>query len=249
MSCGATGNCSAGGYYLDTSHRKRAFVVSETNGTWSAAQQVPGTAALSPNGSADLGSVSCTAAGTCTGAGTAAHPFVVDETNGTWGTAQVVPGIATLSHGRSGVLDWVSCASPGNCAASGYYTYLVTGSPRAQVFVAAETNGTWGTAQTLPGIQALNQGDALPYSVSCGAAGNCATGGYYQHGSTLLPFVANQVNGTWRTAQEVPGIAALTNGLAILWSVSCASAGSCSAGGNYAVNTGHQQAFVVSETT
>jgi hypothetical protein len=250
VSCGAAGNCSAGGYYLDIFRRTRAFVVSETNGTWGTAQQVPGTAALSPNGPADLGSVSCRAAGDCTGAGAAgSHPFVVDETNGTWGTAQVVPGIATLSHGRPAALDSVSCASPGNCAASGYYTYLVNGSARSQVFVATDTNGTWGTAQTLPGIQALNQGDALPYSVSCGAPGNCATGGYYQHGSTVHPFVANQVNGAWHTAQEVPGIAALTNGLAILWSVSCASAANCSAGGNYAVNTAHQQAFVVSETT
>jgi hypothetical protein len=170
VSCASAGNCSAGGSYLDISLRRRAFVVNQADGTWGTAQQVSGTAALSPKVPADLGSVSCTAAGTCTGGGIAGvHPFVVDETNGTWGTAQVVPGIATLSHGRPGALDWVSCASPGNCAASGYYVYLVDGSARTGVFVAAETNGTWGTAQALPGIRALNQGDALPYSVSCGA--------------------------------------------------------------------------------
>jgi hypothetical protein len=118
------------------------------------------------------------------------------------------------------------------------------------VFVVNETNGTWGTAQEVPGTAALNQGEnALLNSLSCGSAGNCSAGGFYQQGTILHPFVANQVNGTWRTAQEVPGIAALTHGLAIFESVSCASAGNCSAGGNYAVNTSHQQAFVVSEAT
>ena len=42
-------------------------------------------------------------------------------------------------------------------------------------------------------------------------------------------FVANQVNGIWRKAQEVPGTAALNkNGQAATISVSCASAGNCS---------------------
>ncbi|HEY2305222.1 MAG TPA: hypothetical protein VGI05_05010 [Streptosporangiaceae bacterium] len=86
--------------------------------------------------------------------------------------------------------------------------------------------------------------------MSCGSAGNCSAGGGYANPSGQgQAFVVDQRNGTWGTAQEVPGIAALTHGLAILESVSCASAGNCSAGGNYAVNTSHQQAFVVSETT
>jgi len=60
-------------------------------------------------------------------------------------------------------------------------------------------------------------------------------------------FVVNQVNGTWRTAAEVPGIAALnTGGNASVSSVSCPTAGNCSAGGYYDVNS-FPQAFVVSQ--
>jgi hypothetical protein len=61
--------------------------------------------------------------------------------------------------------------------------------------------------------------------------------------------VASQINGTWHTAIEVPGTAALNQGgSAGIGSVSCTSVGECSAGGAYADGSGHGQAFVDSET-
>ena len=49
-------------------------------------------------------------------------------------------------------------------------------------------------------------------------------------------------------AEEVPGTAALdTGGGAQLDSLSCASAGNCSAGGYYLDSSHHQQVFVVSQ--
>jgi hypothetical protein len=60
-------------------------------------------------------------------------------------------------------------------------------------------------------------------------------------------FVAGETNGTWGKAEEVPGTAALNqDGRAAISSVSCASAGRCSAVGYYA-NSAGDQAFVVSE--
>jgi hypothetical protein len=54
----------------------------------------------------------------------------------------------------------------------------------------------------------------------------------------------------WGTAEEVPGTAALNaGGLAVTLSVSCASAGNCSAGGSYVDGSGHFQAFVVNEVS
>jgi hypothetical protein len=55
--------------------------------------------------------------------------------------------------------------------------------------------------------------------------------------------------GTWHTAQKVPGTAALNKGVnAFVSSVSCASAGNCSAGEGYTDSSGHRQAFVVRES-
>ena len=111
--------------------------------------------------------------------------------------------------------------------------------------------GTWGTAREVPGTAALNNtgGDAATNSVSCASSGNCSAGGSYtsRHGHRQA-FVVNEVRGVWRTAQEVPGTAALNaGGLALIWSVSCAPAGNCTAGGSYRDRSGHFQAFVVNE--
>jgi hypothetical protein len=90
VSCGAAGNCSAGGSYADGSGHGQAFVVSQAHGTWGPAREVPGTAALNQGGSAQITSVSCPSAGNCSAGGSyedasRAHAFVAGETNGTWG--------------------------------------------------------------------------------------------------------------------------------------------------------------------
>jgi hypothetical protein len=117
--------------------------------------------------------------------------------------------------------------------------------------VVSEVNGTWRTAIEVPGTATLSQGrGAWLDSVSCASAGNCSAGGWYNVGSGhQQAFVVNEVNGTWRTAIEVPGTASLNQGgNAQVASVSCASAGNCSAGGGYMDSSGHRQAFVVRES-
>ena len=108
----------------------------------------------------------------------------------------------------------------------------------------SEVNGTWRTAIEVPGTAALNAGGVAEItSVSCASAGNCSAGGCYTDSSGhQQAFVVNEVNGTWGTAMEVPGTAALNQGGdAGITSVSCASAGNCSAGGDYTDGSGHRR--------
>jgi hypothetical protein len=254
VSCATAGDCAAGGFYIDGAGHDQAFVASEVNGTWLTARKVPGTAALNSGGNALISSVSCAAAGDCAAGGTytdgAGHDqaFVASEVNGTWHTAIEVPGTAALNSGGEAVVSSVSCATAGNCAAGGGYT---ESSRAGQGFVASEVNGTWHTAIEVPGTAALNQrGAAGVSSVSCAAVGNCAAGGGYLDSSVHgQVFVASEVNGTWHTAIEVPGTAALNQGgRAVFFPVSCASAGNCAAGGFYTDSSRHAQAFVVNET-
>ena len=116
--------------------------------------------------------------------------------------------------------------------------------------MASQVHGTWGAAKQVPGTATLNTGGfAVVNSVSCAAAGNCSAGGGYETGSGhQQAFVVSQVHGRWGTATEVPGTAALGPGGAGITSLSCATAGNCSAGGGYTDSSGHGQAFVVSET-
>lgn len=98
----------------------------------------------------------------------------------------------------------------------------------------------WGAAQGLPGLAALDSySNAASWTVSCASPGNCAVGGSYGNGgvndsSTSSAFVADERRGSWGRPIQVPGVAALNVGEnAEVNSVSCTSAGDCTAGGTY----------------
>jgi hypothetical protein len=252
LSCASAGNCSADGFYTDGSGQQ-AFVANEVNGTWGNAVAVPGTTTLNAGGNAMVLSLSCASAGNCSAGGYYTdgsyhdQAFVANEVNGTWGNAVEVPGTATLNAGGNATVQSLSCASAGNCSAGGLYR---DGSGQ-QAFVAGEVNGAWGNAVEVPGTETLNaDANASVQSLSCASAGNCSAGGFYTDGSAhAQAFVAGEVNGTWGNAVEVPGTTTLNaGGGALVLSLSCASAGNCSAGGFYIDGSSGQLAFVVSES-
>jgi hypothetical protein len=234
VSCAAPGDCTAGGFY-GVPNSDRAFVVTETNGTWGRAEQVPGTAALNKGGDARVESVSCAAPGDCSAGGEyearySQQAFVVTQADGTWGTAEEVPGTAVLNTGRWAQVNSVSCAAPGECSAGGGYSRR----GGAELgFVVDESHGVWGTAEQVAGLNAQEV-----RSVSCAAPGECSAVGDL--------YVVTEKHGVWGAAEQVPGLAALnTGGLADIDTVSCSAPGDCSAGGFY-TNPAYQ-AFVVGQ--
>ena len=175
---------------------------------------------------------------------------MVDETAGTWGNGEEVPGTASLNAGGDAGVKSLSCASAGNFAAGGSYEDSLDDT---QPFVVDQTAGTWGNAKKVPGSAKLNRvGDAYfsVASVSCGSAGNSAAGGSYVDSSGRTEaFVVGETAGTWRKAEEVPGIASLNvGGDAYVSSLSSASAGNSAAAGTYEDASGNIPVFVVDET-
>jgi hypothetical protein len=165
VSCATPGNCEAGGYYytfpISNSSPQQAFVVSQRNGRWGRAQELPGSGKLNVGQAAGVNSVSCPAAGACSAGGFYGAPYntsgysppqalVSSEQNGTWNQTLEVPGLATLSAGGEAQVLSLSCASAGNCAAGGYYYSGDTLTSR-HAFVVDERNGTWGQAEEVPG--------------------------------------------------------------------------------------------------
>jgi hypothetical protein len=253
ISCPSAGNCVAGGSYADGAGHTQVFVVSERNGWWGKAIEVPGTAALNVGGSASVDAISCPSAGNCGAGGvyTDGHfngqVFVVSERNGHWSKATIVPGPAGLSFGGPADVVALSCPSAGNCLAGMSYSTLVGPS---QAYVARERNGRWAKAIVLPGTRSLNTGGyAAVSSVSCSSAVNCgAAGDYTGRARNLEPFVASERNGRWAKAIEVPGAAALNvSGYGHADVIACPSAGNCGAGGTYAGRAASAQVFVVTE--
>jgi hypothetical protein len=144
-------------------------------------------------------------------------------------------------------VESMSCPSTGNCAASGGF---IDGSDRLQAFVVSQSKGKWGTAVTVRGSGALNtSGQAEGLSISCPSAGNCVVGGYFSgHNGHHQAFLADQRNGRWSKAFQVPGTSQLNvGGDAAVKSVSCPAVGRCSAGGFYKGKSAAHQAFVVSQ--
>lgn len=158
-------------------------------------------------------------------------------------------GSGGWSHARrvgGAQITTISCAGHGNCGAGGF----TGGSDGQQAQVVSEVHGTWHKAIVVPGSEALNQaGQAKVTSISCASAGNCSAGGQSTDAQGAgQAFVASQVRGTWHKAIEVPGTAAANGGgSASIASVSCASAGNCSAAGYDTVSSGTTHFFIVSQ--
>jgi hypothetical protein len=162
--------------------------------------------------------------------------YVAGEVKGAWHKAIPVPGPARLNTGGNATALSASCASPGNCAITGDYTPGKAHSlaDLSQAFVASEVAGVWRVATAVPGIGKLNTGDsAVGTVISCAAPGYCALGGSYEatSGGYDLPFIDSDVNGTWGTAEAVPGRPA-TGGNYGITAISCPGTGDCVAAGN-----------------
>ena len=160
-----------------------------------------------------------------------------------------MPG--NLNKGSFGKVTSLSCTFLGTCAAGGFYTDAKGG---RQAFVVTQADGNWGSMQEVAG--SLNKGEmAQVNQVSCGVSPKlesiitCAAVGFYTTSAGLgQAFTATMANGKWGTAVQVPGSAALNKGgFAELNSVSCPTAGNCSAGGGYADTETTTQPFVVTE--
>ncbi|HEY1914632.1 MAG TPA: hypothetical protein VGH27_03560 [Streptosporangiaceae bacterium] len=259
LSCGSPGNCAAAGYYTYGSQHQQAFVASQVDGQWQAAEPVPGISALGHGGRSFepdyLYAVSCTRSGYCVAVGdylqkgVGDEAFLVSAVNGAWGKAEEVPGTADLNQGGDAYLSAVSCSAAGNCSAGGGYT---DAGDYGQAFVVSERDGIWQDAQQVPGVTAgpFDGTDPEIDSISCSSAGNCGTNGDID--SPEMAFVVSEQHGRWHQARLVPGLAGLnTGGFAEIDGVSCASAGSCGVGGFYwhhgAKDASYYHAFVASE--
>ena len=257
LSCGAAGNCVAGGYsvaHLITSSG-HAITVGEVRGKWGKPHDLTGAPAKA-TAAPRVTAVSCRSAGNCSAGGDYAtkggvQVFVATESKGKWRNAQELPGIAALSvRGNTGLFS-LSCASAGNCSAGGSY---VDAKGVFQAFVADERGGTWARAQEVPGTAALNVGPvgftaAQVNVLSCRSPGSCSAAGFYtdKKGSQQV-FTDSQSRGGWAKATEVPGTGALNSGgTADLLGLSCASAANCAAGGYYTDARKHPHAFVADQ--
>jgi putative hemolysin len=129
LSCAATANCAATGWYVDRSEQRRGLLLSEAHGKWKATELVL------PVGAARdaipiLGPVTCASRGNCVaigdyasgvGSGGRTYGLIVVERAGTWGRGIKAAPPANASKASHTFLNSVSCASARTCTIVGDY--------------------------------------------------------------------------------------------------------------------------------
>jgi len=254
VSCPSAGDCTAVGHYSDSSGDEQGLLVSRRAMVWPAGLEAPVPGAAYANPGVDLSSVSCASAGNCTAVGHyldssyRTQGLLLQQSSGSWspGVKAALPqdaGADPYAGARS-----VSCASAGNCVAVGQYQ---DSSNRAQGLLLNEVAGSWS-----PGVKPPVPADADPYpaaalySVSCPSAGDCAAVGSYTdgsgHGQGLL---LQQSSWSWSSAVRAPLPADAGPAPNVdINSVSCVSAGHCTAVGRYLDSANHYQGLLLSRS-
>jgi hypothetical protein len=239
LSCASPGDCTAVGRYSDTSGHAQGLLLTKTGGTWAQGVQavLPAGAGSDPN--VNVGSVSCASAGNCSAVGAYADSsgngqgLLLNETADTWATGIKAPLPADAKPGYAPIVSAVSCASAGNCGAVGSYT---DSSRDQQGLLIDETGGKWTRGEkATPPADAGSNPSAYFGSVSCASAGNCsAVGAYADNSGHPRGLLSREIGGSWApaVAATLPGDSGYYAALG-LSSVSCASAGNCSAVGSY----------------
>lgn len=219
--------------------------------TWNDAQAVTfGPGSIPASGQwADVWSVSCPTAGNCAAVGefsnaaTGTEGFTATSTNGVWQQAQPIvfgSGIASVNSFAATITKSVSCPSASFCSAVGSFRNATGG---VEAFSTTFSNGSWSTAAPAvfgAGVQ-RDPRYATLNSVSCPATGSCVAVGQFVDSSgsngKARAFTMTMTNGTWGQATPAVFPAGVNvpreNGMTRLMTVSCASAGNCTAGGVY----------------
>lgn len=226
VSCSSASDCLAVGYYRDPSESVKPLVERWNGSEWEIlAVPIPGGAAGGLlNGVSCASATACTAVGSSQGSGGTTRPLV-ERWNGTSWAIQSAPNPGGTSGSR---LLAVSCPSTSSCMTVGFNHEV-----EEETTLAERWNGTeWQVLSTLElgGVQPTNRLEA----VSCNSPSACtAVGGHLAKFGTEFHFgpLAERWNGSAWSLQTVPEPAASEE--ASLSGVSCASANSCTAVGNY----------------
>jgi hypothetical protein len=229
------------------------YVVPSTRSVvvWGRAIQVQGTSAVQFEEGANLDSISCATAGNCSAVGQyrvtqkRSQAIVEDEIDGKWGRAQTLRGLTTQEESLNTGAIAVSCAAPGDCSAGG--TYAASGRTQS-IFVVTERHNVWGTVVPVSGASSLGAGNySYLTSISCASPGNCSAGGYIEDGHGARAFVVEEKHGVWDRVMLLSGVPGYDMQGTNVSSISCVSAGTCSAVGDSQKGVGGASSFVVNE--
>jgi hypothetical protein len=226
VSCTSAAACTAVGSYFDSVAKAEKTLAERWDGTSWTIQNTP-----EPSGAdgASLTGVSCTSPTACTAVGSAGGQALIERWDGTSWTIQAAPSPAQPQ------LNAVSCTSAAACTTVGSYT----DSTGNIVSLAERWDGSSWTIQSTPNPAGPPQTGL--FGVSCTSATSCiavgAAGNGIPSAEPGISPLAEIWDGTSWTIQNTPepsGAIGMT-----LSGVSCTSATSCTAVGQFSTSPGN----------
>ena len=224
VSCTAATDCTAVGFYLNSSGTE-VTVAERWNGSSWAIQPTPNHTGAT---SSVLSGVSCTAATACTAVGyytnsSGTSLTLAERWNGTSWAIQPTP---KHTGATSGVLNGVSCTAATACTSVGFYR----NSSNTYLTLAERWNGSSWAIQPTPNPAGAT--DSRLTGVSCTGATACtAVGDYYNSSLSFIRTLAERWNGSSWAIQPTPNPTGST--ASYLYGVSCTAATACTAVGDY----------------
>ena len=260
LSCGALGNCAAGGSYEDRSGDTEAFVANEVGGHWGAARSLTlPSNALTKGQSALVRSVDCSAAGSCSAVGnygdndalaSRSQGFFGSETNNSWGRAKEITFATATNFNPFVSMSQVACVASGDCTAVGSF---IDANDVTEGLLLSEHNGVWVRARTitLPANASAFAGASIG-EVTCVRGASCAVLGTYNSTTGAIEaLVATNHDGSWSRARELamPADAAVNPHVFLygFTGIACSSAVDCAVGGQYRNVAGDYEGFLADE--
>jgi hypothetical protein len=245
VACPAVGQCAAVGTYK-TSMGFEAMIASASGGQFASATRIalPANAATAGQLAA-LFAVSCVHWGYCTAVGTYKDtsgnqlPLAVSERAGSW-RASVSPAlpVGALGADQLASLNGVDCEAAGACRAVG--AFVDAGGFKSIALTQAA--GNW-LASAKAAVIAAPAGATSPgpegvglSSIDCTASDACVAVGQYATSSGYAAMSTSASHGAWTPSVAVaaPSTPATPgSSLDVLSSVSCITAGACTAVGTY----------------
>lgn len=230
VACPAAGSCAAIGQYFDGTEGWQTMAVSESDGEWGQAIEIPSVA---------LRSIACRAPGSCVAIGMAREDESriagVVESGGVWGEPQGIALPANDASEDSVELAPLACQVSGPCVTVGSYTDI---SHQQRGMGVSESNGTWARASEITSTPDV-EGAARLYSVACPVSGPCVADGL-----ASVAFGVSETNGEWGEASPIAQPLDPLTKLTTLYSVGCPGSGQCFAVGHDETDSSGSNAVV-----
>jgi hypothetical protein len=243
VSCNNGGACIAVDTYQDMDGNVHGVAETLAGRKWTpTGLPLPADAAMPQNSAfGGFGDASCMPGGDCSATGlyidsSGSIAAAIDTlSRGVWTSteAPLPPAWPTTSLPYLGE---VSCWPGGHC--------IVVGSGNGESFIETKSGSTWTPSVTpLPADAPADAGSFLQTS-ACPPNGHCVALGMYAQSSVLnASYSVSLSNGEW-TAAQLPAPSNASPDRYATYSVSCTSAGTCAAVGDYLDTSGNFPAFI-----